>query len=253
MTSLPTTPRKSIAAMHCGPGPANYLLPGGCGFHSHDYTKQRNPAFSFGARYKISSVGTRDSPGPAHYVVQSQVIRVGKNGTPSYSLFSRAKEDSLSVHTPAPDTYRVEQCRPHREPKAPSFSFGVRTPHRQKQESPSPNSYKLPSLLGSDVVGRRSSAAFSMTGRSKIGSFHEDRQKTPGPGKYKVTHPSVTKTQHPCYSMHGRYSSAKDAITTPGPGAYSPETVVNTRIIAPSFSFGIRHSSYLAPVAETTR
>ena len=35
----------------------------------------------------------------------------------------------------------------------------------------------MPVILGPKSVGKKSSAAFSMTSRSKIGSFHEDLQK----------------------------------------------------------------------------
>ena len=35
----------------------------------------------------------------------------------------------------------------------------------------------LPSLLGTNVVGKNSNPAYSMTGRSKNGSFDEDLQK----------------------------------------------------------------------------
>ena len=97
-----TKPRKSIAAMDSGPGPAKYLLPGSCGFHVHDHTKRKNPAFSFGTRHKYVGGGAGDSPGPAQYAVQAQVVRVGKDSSPAYSLFSRPRDNSLSMKTPAP-------------------------------------------------------------------------------------------------------------------------------------------------------
>ena len=43
-------PAIRISAMERGPGPARYLLPGSCGFRGHDFTKGKNPAFSFGLR-----------------------------------------------------------------------------------------------------------------------------------------------------------------------------------------------------------
>ena len=97
-----TRPRRRIAAMDSGPGPAKYLLPGSCGFQVHDSTKKKNPAFSFGTRHKYTGIGTGDSPGPAHYVVQPQVIRVGKDGAPGYSLYSRQQDHLNSMRTPAP-------------------------------------------------------------------------------------------------------------------------------------------------------
>ena len=78
---------------------------------------------------------------------------------------------------PTADSYYAEQCHPQGEPQAPSYSFGIRTWQNQKQLTPSPNAYVLPSLLGSNVIGKMSSASYSMKGRSQIGSFHEDKQK----------------------------------------------------------------------------
>ena len=78
-------------------------------------------------------------------------------------------------HTAA---YHAEKVNSLRESKAPAYSFGLKTGLIQmKSTTPSPNSYTLPSLMGSNIVGKRSNAAYSMTGRSKIGSFHEDLRK----------------------------------------------------------------------------
>ena len=74
--------------------------------------------------------------------------------------------------------YHAEKVNPLRESKAPAYSFGLKTGQLQmKSTTPSPNSYTLPSLIGSNIVGKRSNAAYSITGRSKIGSFHEDLRK----------------------------------------------------------------------------
>lgn len=43
-----------------------------------------------------------------------------------------------------------------------------------------------------------------MTGRAKTGGFSEDLAKTPGPGRYDTTDPSVTKTKRPAYTMGPR-------------------------------------------------
>ena len=90
----------------------------------------------------------------------------------------RPNSQSPPLPLPLPSTvsYYAERCHPQGEPQAPSYSFGVRTQQNQQQISPSPNSYVLPSLLGSGVIGKRSSASYSMTGRSHMGSFHEDKQ-----------------------------------------------------------------------------
>ena len=78
--------------------------------------------------------------------------------------------------------YCAEKVNPLRESKAPAYSFGLKTGLLQmKSTTPSPNAYTLPSLIGSNTVSKRSNAAFSMTGRSKIGSFHEDLRKVRRP------------------------------------------------------------------------
>uniref|UniRef100_A0AAY5EJ67 Tripartite motif containing 35-30 n=1 Tax=Electrophorus electricus TaxID=8005 RepID=A0AAY5EJ67_ELEEL len=48
--------------------------------------------------------------------------------------------------------------------KAPAYSFG-------------PAAYMLPSLVGPNTVNKRSAPNFSLTGRTKKGSFYEDLQK----------------------------------------------------------------------------
>ena len=76
--------------------------------------------------------------------------------------------------------------------------------HHLGDTTPSPNSYSLPQLLGNKVPCKHASAAFSMTGRSKTGSFAEDLAKTPGPGHYKILDPNVVKRRGPAYSILGR-------------------------------------------------
>lgn len=38
-----------------GPGPGRYGLPSTCGYISHDFTKWKSPAYSFGSRLENSS------------------------------------------------------------------------------------------------------------------------------------------------------------------------------------------------------
>ena len=101
VVAAPTLPRRSIAAMHSGPGPSKYLLPGTCGHTGHDLRKRKSPAFSFGTRHQYSEAKISTSPGPAHYRVPSNVVRMGKDGSPAYSLYSRSKNGNTS-QTPSP-------------------------------------------------------------------------------------------------------------------------------------------------------
>ncbi|XP_072322214.1 ciliary microtubule associated protein 1A-like [Scyliorhinus torazame] len=239
----PHRPRGPIAAFYRSPGP-KYGLPGSTGFVQHDATKYKSPAYSFGvthARFTVDS-----SPGPA-YLIPSLLTRKGKGGTPAYSLYGRPK-DINPFQTPGPGTYSPEKAGKSAFSAAPSFSIAGRTKGFRTDRSPGPAAYLLPSVLGPNVVNKSSSANFSLSGRNKIGSFHEDFQKTPGPGAYKVTSPNTYKYKPPQYSIIGRNQLPSDSTRKPGPGSHSPEKVIANRNIAPAFSFGIRHSEYLAPV-----
>lgn len=126
--------------------------------------------------------------------------------------------------------------------------MAARTRYRKRDATPSPNSYSLPSLLGSKVPTKRSSASHSMTGRAKTGGFSEDLAKTPGPGRYQTTHPDTVKNKSPQYSMLSRSYMPGDSTRKPGPGAHSPERVYVNKKSAPSFSLGIRHSEFVTPL-----
>jgi len=95
---------------------------------------------------------------------------------------------------------------------------------------------------------KKSAPCYSLTGRSKTGSFHEDLQKTPGPGTYNDAQIDIYMTKKPLYSMTSRNRLPGDGTRKPGPGAHSPEKVYVNRRQAPQFSFGIRHSQYTAPL-----
>ena len=102
--------------------------------------------------------------------------------------------------------YRAEKVSPAlRESRPPAYSFGLKTDLLQtkSRSSPSPNSYCLPSLLGSAIVGKKSNPSYSMTGRSKIGSFHEDLKKVLR-GKY-LLKKVVGFTNHDTVIMYTHY------------------------------------------------
>eukprot|EP00794_Sanderia_malayensis_P017771 gene17771-19547_t len=236
--------RPMIGAMFRGPGPC-YGLPEAIGYQRHDFTKSKAPAYSFGVRGNFKHKD-ECSPGPAYFIPE-KLTRGGPDGAPKYSLKSRPNVQN-SFRTPGPDAYRAESVAPLKERRAPAYSFGSRTRYSQKDNNPSPSQYSLPNLTSCKVPHKRTMPCFSMTGRSKIGGFHEDLQKTPGPGTYKVTEPKLYKKRHPEYSMGGRCVMPGDTTQKPGPGSHSPEKVYVTKKIAPKFSFGIRHSEFTAPL-----
>jgi hypothetical protein len=103
-------------------------------------------------------------------------------------------------------------------------------------------------MLGKTIQSsKRQAPSYTVTGRSKIGSFHEDLQKvnlnliiiiykflyliikkkkkTPGPGNYNIVNPGKYKNEQPHYSMLGRNNMPGDSTVKPGPGTHSPERV----------------------------
>lgn len=245
--STQTRPRVPIAAMFSGPGPGKYLLPGSTGYKIHDFSKRMNPAYSFG--YRTIVIKPSFTPGPAAYSIDKGLTRNGIDGSYKYTLKDRTKLGG-SFQTPAPWDYGPEKHRVPKHPFPPSYSFGSRTAIGKKDNFPSPNSYSLPSVLGDKAVGKTSAPAYTMTGRSKIGSFHEDLQKTPGAGTYKVVDPNITKHKNPSFSMNARNYPPGDSTMKPGPGTYHPERHWTHKKAAAKFSFGIRHSEYTAPLIE---
>ncbi|CAL8263078.1 unnamed protein product [Merluccius merluccius] len=236
----PHKPRGPIAALYGSPGP-KYALPGLIGINNHDPCKQKAPVFSFGTRHRLS--GTDCSPGPSH-LVPSNVTRVGRSGAPAYSLYGRHR-DPRRFQIPGPGQYSPEMslyC------SAPAYTLSGRSRDFNNDKTPGPAAYMLPSVLGPGTVSKTAAPNYSLCGRSKVGSFHEDLQKTPGPGTYKAVDPSFFKYRPPQYSMTGRNSMSGDNTKKPGPGAHRPEQVTCTRSNAPSFSFGVRHSQFTAPL-----
>eukprot|EP00919_Chromeraceae_sp_WS-2016_P034325 GHVR01081292.1.p1 GENE.GHVR01081292.1~~GHVR01081292.1.p1 ORF type:complete len:253 (-),score=5.14 GHVR01081292.1:720-1478(-) len=241
-----TKPRVPIAAMYSGPGPS-YGLPGLVGHPKHDPRSghYRNPAYSFGVKHGK----WRDdcSPGPAH-LPMSKIYKDGKDGTPHYSLYSRRK-DLTAFHTPGPGAHSPETSGQSAYARHPAYSFGARTRLRRTDDSPAPNAYALDPMMGRTVrAGKRQAPIYSMRPKSVVGSFTEDLSKTPGPGTYGVTSADIYKGQQPKYSMTGRNQLPGDRTSKPGPGAHSPERVYVNKKSAPNFSFGIRHSAYVAPL-----
>ncbi|XP_075064571.1 ciliary microtubule associated protein 1B isoform X2 [Mixophyes fleayi] len=214
------------------------------GYVAHDPRTYRAPAFSFGTR-RFQFVDNC-SPGPGYLVPANITIR-GKDGTPAYSVYGRTK-DLNTFRTPGPGSYSPERAGKSAYRSAPIYSLGARTKTVSNDQTPGPAAYMLPPVLGPRVVNRSSAPNFSMAGRSKIGSFHEDLQNTPGPGAYRVVEPSTNMFRPPQYSMTARHSLPGDTTRKPGPGSYNPEKVVLCRPNAPNFSFGIRHSEYVAPL-----
>lgn len=235
-----------IAARLKGPGPAKYKLPGTTGFMSHDQTKKRMPAFSFGKRFRTNYESC--SPGPT-YMVPQFVTRNGIESAPAYSLYSRHPEKE-NKKTPGPGKYSPERYPLPNAKRAPSCSFKGRFRNPQLEKSPAPNTYDLPTMISTGGAVKKSAPSYSICGRPKIGAYNEDLQKTPGPGTYRVTNPNVQRPKGPAYSIRGRHEVIQDKVIVPGPGAYQPEHVWLNKKTAPQFSFGVRHTDYVTMFSE---
>lgn len=246
---VPTVPRGPISAMYSTPGPA-YGLPGLTGNstqHDPRSVHRQAPSYSFGL--KNGKFKQDSSPGPV-YFPNARVTRVGKDGTPSYSLYSRHSQKN-TFNTPGAGTYVPESNQVMRSVynKMPAYTFGTKQNVRSNLNTPAPNYYTLPGMLGATVQSQKAQAPnYSITGRSNVGSFHHDLQKTPGPGKYSVTLPDTYRHKQPHYSMLGRTKVPGDSTNKPGPGSHSPERVLLNKRKAPQCSFGIKHSVHAAPM-----
>ncbi|XP_021369338.1 outer dense fiber protein 3-like [Mizuhopecten yessoensis] len=241
-----TKPRGPIAAMYSSPGPC-YGLPGLVGQKFHDPRSLHNkgPAYPFGIRH--GKFRDDCSPGPC-YLLNPKVYKDGTDGTPSYSLYGRKKDLSV-FKVPGPGAYSPEKAGPTSHHRHPAHSFGTRHQNRKTDNTPAANNYTLPDMTGKTVQsGKKQSPIYSMTGRQTQGGFGEDMAKAPGPGTYGTTDPNAYKSKAALYSMTSRNMMPGDTTKKPGPGAHSPENVYINKKQNPTFSFGIRHSQYLAPL-----
>jgi len=122
MTYNYTKPRCPIAAMYTGPGP-NYVLPTLIGFSLHDprSVHLRMPAYSFGLHCprKFGTLG----PGPKYNLWA--MYNTGPH-TPPMWTFGLALQAIRGFVTPAPGTYRPEDCMKICWPSDPEYSFGVK-------------------------------------------------------------------------------------------------------------------------------
>ncbi|XP_077023981.1 ciliary microtubule associated protein 1B isoform X2 [Tamandua tetradactyla] len=236
----PHRPRGPIAALYRGPGP-KYKLPTNTGYILHDPSRPRAPAYTFGARLPTQRLSC--SPGPG-LLVPAGLTERGPDGAPAYSIYGRPR-DAAHFLTPGPGRYFPERAGNLAYPSAPRHTiaprnWGVQT----EQQTPGPGAYTVPSLLGSRVVGKVSAPTYSIYGRSAMGSFFEDLSKSPGPCAYHVVSPGVYKSRAPQFTMQARTALPQDNTLKPGPAAYDVDQHRKPR----GWSFGIRHSEFLAPM-----
>ncbi|XP_077082627.1 outer dense fiber protein 3-like protein 2b isoform X2 [Siphateles boraxobius] len=188
------------------------------------------------------------SPGPKYHI-DAKLTRFGRDGTPAYSIHGRMENRAGTFSTPGPGAYSPEKaplCSTHRKP--PSHTMGCRTQYRTVDTVPAPNKYTLPSLMGSHILTKTSSASYTISGRSTSGGPAEDLSKTPGPSRYNRTDPSVYLPRQPAFSMLGRHAAVRESTLVPGPGSHNPEKVTVHKPRPPAFSLGVRHSEFVTPL-----
>ncbi|MFT7818800.1 hypothetical protein Z043-107073, partial [Arapaima gigas] len=233
-----------IAARQQGPGPGRYSLPTTVGVVNHDFTKPSSPAYSFHSKMSSSMYFIDSSPGP-RYHIDGKMTRFGRDSVPAFTILGRPRGSARTFQTPGPGAYSPEAAPPlNSQRRSPSFTIGSRTRYRPVDTAPAPNRYTLPSLMGSQVPNKPTSACYTMAGRCRS----DDLAQTPGPGKYDRPDPSVYLPRQPAYSMLGRHRRPRGVSQMPGPGAYSPERVMSHKQRPPSYSLGIRHSEFVMPL-----
>ncbi|XP_071590426.1 ciliary microtubule associated protein 1B isoform X2 [Heliangelus exortis] len=238
-TWRPHRPRGPIAALYGSPGP-KYGLPPALGYHLHDISRHRAPAYSFGRKEDIA--GKERSPGPV-YMLPPKTTARGRDFSPAFSIHSRPQD--LSLHqTPGPGRYNLEPSNKVVFPTPPAYTLRSRTRHFSGPQTPGPAAYRLPPLLGPRLVSKPSPPNFSMTGRSEVGTFYQDLRKTPAPCTYQVVDTDVYRHRAPKFSIIGRDDPAP-LPATPGPSDYSPAKEKPRGV-----TFGIRHSPYVTTVLE---
>ncbi|XP_042224830.1 outer dense fiber protein 3-like isoform X3 [Homarus americanus] len=212
----PTKRRGPIAAEFTSPGPASIALRSSIG--SGGATKNRPPAFTMGSRHEARP--DKAGPGPGQYNVTG-LSNKGKDEPVGASMHIRPKDPKMHL-TPAPCDYSPDKAEAKVCESSPSFSFGVKTDDGKPSDAPAPNSYSIPSLLGSTKEGSKHSApSFSMSARPLP---DEDKMKVPGPGSYNESEVDRYKTnKSPSFSMGQRTTIPSDHTMKPGPGAHCPE------------------------------
>ncbi|XP_067949505.1 ciliary microtubule associated protein 1A-like [Watersipora subatra] len=225
------------------PGP-KYALPTLTGYDGHDpeANKTRAPAYSL--RLRLRDGNKVNSPGPAAYFPLAKQTKFGNDGSPAYSLANRHKELSKHV-SPGPGAYAPERHPYPPSRNAPGFSMGQRLKGRKYDElfNPGPNSYTLPSRIGTAHPDLKRSPAYFITFRDKKGGIAYDHKKTPGPAAYPVSDQNKVKQAAPEYSMRLRCAPPGDKTVKPGPASHRPE-LCPPKKSAPAFSFGSRHHEY---------
>lgn len=150
---------------------------------------------------------------------------------------------------PGPSAYSLPAVHQSWERKAPMYSFGFPYRSSTRRPGPAPNTYMLPSTIGSHVPHLKAAPASTILGKgSDNKGFSFDNAKTPGPAGYGPVDLSYTTKRAPAVTLKGRAKVPAVKLVTPGPGAYDPGNGSNVTKSSPRFSLGIRHGDNVRPM-----
>lgn len=179
----------------------------------------------------------KDMPGPANYTLPSSIGcnngDMTKRKYPCYSIGKRHTTIYQSVG-PGPAIYHPGKCTRFGVDKK-SAHIGARLKYLKEFETPAPNAYELPDILGEKRVPnayQKRSPAYSFGNRYK----HLATQEIPAPNTYVIPPTIGAKGQTvgfpkaPSYTM-GDVVKEPARYLTPSPAEYFPQPHHNNRKI----------------------
>ncbi|NXV82075.1 ODF3A protein, partial [Atlantisia rogersi] len=194
----PHRPQGPIMAQFTSPGP-KYSVPGTTGYLDHIPTKTRAPAYSFhGLQGLRPPMDDSCSPGPQYYVPPS-VTRNGKSRVPAHRFCGLPEVKTET--TPGPSDYSIERANKHLYKCAPAQSLSFCHKPVQSNQTPGPDTYTLPRLVGPNTAYTHASPCYSINAMSKHNSHSDDLAKTPGPAAHPKVELEVYKKRAPMYTM----------------------------------------------------
>jgi len=230
-----------IGAMLAGPGPAAYAL----GTSGLNATKRLPASYSMGTT--LTRRNKDRSPGPGKYNLKAGMLRSGSYTGSEYTMRIRPGAQK-SLRTPGPNAYKMPPTTVSKESNAAAYTMRPQTIIKPKFNTPGPNVYKLQTYTGTKVSHSspnklKTAASWSMTGRSEVGSFTQQTNITPAPGRYRVEGSiNTTKNKQPTYTMRPRCYAPGSNMNTPGP---KYNTARSNKPKARGGTFGSKHSDYL--------
>lgn len=229
------------ASRNRGPGPASVMLPPLTGYEKHDPRKYRAPQYTM--RPKAPLADRRNLPPPNAYCIQKYYTRFGKDGAPQYT--ARWPLDPLSLpKSPGPMAYRVEDVPILKTNRPPAYSLRDRTKQRRITEPPAPNAYRLPEVIGENVIYKPNAPSYTLSGYPRYWIYRP----WPGPADYTIGEVDLVRPKAPAYTMPDKVYPPPGGPVSPGPATYLPQPVRCCQTNDFGFSFGIKHSPYMTPL-----